>query len=77
MKTDVGAKRYRIENDKLVFNSWWMDGDQNDVEEPWETFHLAAFGQEAGDWLEDWDKLSAALARAGLGIVDLGAGELI
>lgn len=28
---------------------WWMDGDQKELTEPWETFKVTLIGQEAGD----------------------------
>ena len=35
----------------IRFKGWWQDGDQEDegFKEPWETFQVMVYGEEAGD----------------------------
>ena len=54
----------------IRFKGWWYDGDQNDpnTTEPWETFQVKVYGEEAGDMRdlkpEDLPALMAALDEA-------------
>ena len=54
----------------ITFQGWWQDGDQDDpqITEPWETFTVKVYGEEAGDMRDllpaDMPALLAALGGA-------------
>jgi hypothetical protein len=60
---------------ELVFAGGWCDEEKNDAPDPWEVFSLQLFGREAGDWLEEWEKVKARLADRGVKLVYTATGE--
>ena len=54
----------------LTFRGYW---DESDIEEtegyPWETFYLVLWGEEAGDYITDLNKIKEVLNMSGMELI--------